>query len=208
MEITGGVPRRSISANRIRHDSSGHVAVCRNGFTTAAHSRCPPDAFWRTTGDQLALKWHGIELTSTSGDRTSSPSMPASIRRCASTTWSKLERRRREVAEGDPRAPKAERCSSGCPRRLGSSARSGGQPHRLEPSVARERIRLVSQSRSFWAQRGRYQRSGGSGGPKTNHQTPGMALLRGRMSTMRTTAIVSAIPARRTKKNEWLHRSQ
>ena len=47
-----------------------------------------------------------------------------------------------------------------------------------------------------------------SGGPKTNHQTPGMALLRGRMSTMRTTAIVSAIPARRTKKNEWLHRSQ
>ena len=44
--------------------------------------------------------------------------------------------------------------------------------------------------------------------PLTNHQTPGMALLRGRMSTMRTTAIVSAIPARRTKKNEWLHRSQ
>ena len=76
------------------------------------------------------------------------------------------------------------------------------------PSVARELIRLVSQSRSFWAQLGRYQRSGGSGVPKTNHQTPGMALLRGRMSTMRTTAIVSAIPARRTKKNEWLHRSQ
>ena len=61
---------------------------------------------------------------------------------------------------------------------------------------------------AFGAQLGRYQRSGGSGAPKTNHQTPGMALLRGRMSTMRTTAIVSAIPARRTKKNEWLHRSQ
>jgi hypothetical protein len=43
------VPRRSISANRVRHDCSGHVAVCRNGFTTAAHSRCPPDAIWRTT---------------------------------------------------------------------------------------------------------------------------------------------------------------
>jgi hypothetical protein len=37
------VTRRSIPANRVRHGFSGGVAAC-NGFTKAAHSRCPPDA--------------------------------------------------------------------------------------------------------------------------------------------------------------------
>ena len=44
------VRRRSIPANRVRHNSCGDVAVCRYGFTTAAHSRCPTDPIWRTTG--------------------------------------------------------------------------------------------------------------------------------------------------------------
>jgi hypothetical protein len=39
--IRGRVRRRSIAANR--HNCSGNVAVCRNGFTTVAHSTCPPD---------------------------------------------------------------------------------------------------------------------------------------------------------------------
>jgi hypothetical protein len=37
------VKRRSIPANPVRHGFSGGVAACHNGFTKAAHSRCPPD---------------------------------------------------------------------------------------------------------------------------------------------------------------------
>jgi hypothetical protein len=48
------VPRRSIPANRVRHDCSGDVAACCNGFTTPAHSRCPPDPILaKDTGGRL-----------------------------------------------------------------------------------------------------------------------------------------------------------
>jgi len=40
------------------------------------------------------------------------------------------------------------------------------------------------------------------------HYTPGIAFFSGRRRTRRTTAIVSAIPARRMKKYAWLQRSQ
>ena len=132
----------------------------------------------------------------------------AHLSRCRSSPRSSAAEQRSESCGGASALRHPARFSAPNGRSFYRTPPAPSTSPRLELSVARERIRLVSQSRSFWAQRGRYQRSGGSGGPKTNHQTPGMALLRGRMSTMRTTAIVSAIPARRTKKNEWLHRSQ